>query len=96
MQIADRLGETGQKTRSQLVQTVRWLGRTQALALLEETLEIEANGGMMLPDGSRRRMPGGVFFQLAKTKGRPKDHPWLKLTFPQFGRVPKAEIYSSK
>lgn len=78
MQIADRLGETGQKTRDQLVQTVRSLGRTQSLALLEETLEIEVNGGMMLLDGSRRRTAGGVFFQLVKTKGRPKEWPWLK------------------
>ncbi len=36
-----------------------------AYSLLQEVLEIEANGGMMTRDGSRRRTVGGVFFQLA-------------------------------
>ena len=30
-------------------------------------------GGMMLRDGSRRRTPGGIFFHLAYTTGRPKE-----------------------
>jgi len=76
--IADRLGETEAQARQQLVRTVQTLGRTQALALLEETMQIETSGGMMLPDGSRRRTIGGVFFWLVRTKGRPKEHPWLK------------------
>src|SRR5262249_36370565 len=36
--------------------------------LLRETQEIETQGGMMLPDESRRRTPGGVFFHLARRK----------------------------
>ncbi len=78
MQIADRLGETEEQARQQFVRTVRTLGRTQSLALLEETLQVEAAGGLMLPDGSRRRTAGGVFFFLARTKGQPKERPWLK------------------
>ncbi len=35
-------------------------------ALLKETEEIEANGGIMTTDGKRRRTKGGVFFYLAR------------------------------
>jgi hypothetical protein len=70
--IADRLGETRIGPRVQIKRIVQVLGRSQARALLEETLRVEENGGIMLPDGSRRRTPGGVFFYLAHTKGQPK------------------------
>ena len=70
--IADRLGETVTGARAQIKRIVQVLGRSQARALLEETLRVEENGGIMLPDGSRRRTPGGVFFYLAHTKGQPK------------------------
>jgi hypothetical protein len=72
MFIADRLGETEEGPRQQLIRIVGALGRTQARALLEETLRIEENGGMLLPDGSRRRTIGGIYFHLAYTKG-PRD-----------------------
>lgn len=70
--IADALGETEEPVRVQIFEVVRALGRTQSRQLLTETQEVEAAGGMMLRDGSRRRTPGGVFFQLVSTKGRPK------------------------
>ncbi len=89
MLIADRLGETEEQARQQFVRTVRTLGRTQSLALLEETLQTEANGGIMLPDGSRRRTAGGVFFFLARTKGQPKKRPWLKTSKKQ---APRADV----
>jgi PHAX RNA-binding domain len=56
-----------EQERAALQVVVKALGPEIALALLQETLSVEANGGMMLPDGSRRRTPGGVFFFLAKT-----------------------------
>jgi len=34
---------------------------------ITRTQEIEAAGGLMLPDGSRRRIPGSVFFHLVRT-----------------------------
>jgi len=70
--IADRLGEQEIPPRVRIKRIVQAIGRTQACALLEETLQIEAQGGMMLPNGSRRRTPGGVFFTLVSTKGQPK------------------------
>jgi hypothetical protein len=69
--IAKQLGETEAGPRQQLAMVVKQLGPEQALAFLDETLAIEANGGLMLPDGSRRRTPGGVFFYLVRTKGPP-------------------------
>jgi hypothetical protein len=70
--IADALGETAEAPRRNIVRIVHVLGRTQARALLAKTMEIEANGGIMLPDNSRRRTVGGIFFHLAYTTGQPK------------------------
>jgi hypothetical protein len=82
--IAERLGETEQGPRDQIWRIIRALGRTQTVALLEETLRIEAAGGMLLADGSRRRTPGGVFFHLAFTKGEPK--PGRELIRPAYNK----------
>lgn len=69
--LARELGETEAGPRRQLARVVKELGPEQALAFLQEAQAIEANGGLMLPDGSRRRTPGGVFFYLVRTKGPP-------------------------
>jgi hypothetical protein len=50
--------------RGQIKRTVRTIGEERALALLQQALEIEQQSGLMLPDGSRRYTPGGVFFRL--------------------------------
>jgi hypothetical protein len=80
--IAERLGETEQGPRMQIKRLVGILGHTQALALLEQTMQMEEQGGMMLPNGSRRRTPGGVFFHLAYTTGIPKPGKVLKRPHP--------------
>lgn len=67
--IAEQLGETEPGPLQFLHKVVKKLGLEQALAFLQETQEIEAQGGLMLPDGSRRRTRGGVFFYLVRTKG---------------------------
>jgi hypothetical protein len=66
MRIANALGEKEPGPRAQVGRVVRVLGIERAQALYEQTLAGEAAGGMMLPDGSRRRTPGGVFFKLAR------------------------------
>jgi hypothetical protein len=71
--IADTLGETEPGARNHIFQIVRAAGRTHAKELLSMTLQTEENGGLMLPDGSRRRTPGGVFFYLAYTVGKAKS-----------------------
>ncbi|MBO0783421.1 MAG: hypothetical protein J2P37_31810 [Ktedonobacteraceae bacterium] len=56
--IAERLGETEEAPRKQICSIVQAGGRTLAVSLLKQTLQLEASGGMMLPNGSRRRTPG--------------------------------------
>jgi hypothetical protein len=67
--IAEQLGESEPEPLQLLHKVVKKLGPEQALAFLKETQEIEAQGGLLLPDASRRRTPGSVFFSLVRTKG---------------------------
>ena len=71
--IAKTLGEVEEIPLSQISGIVRVLGEEGALALLNETQEIEKGGGMLLADGTRRRSPGGVYFQLARRKLPPEE-----------------------
>lgn len=64
-QMAEQLGEP--KTHL-LAALIYHAGLDFALALLDETLSVEAQGGLLVKTGSRRRTPGGVFFFLAKQK----------------------------
>src|SRR5919206_278489 len=73
--IAQQLGETQPGPLNQIRRVVQRLGPEAALSFLQETQQIEAQGGMQLPDGSRRRTPGGVFFTLIKDRVSAKDPP---------------------
>lgn len=66
--IAEVLDETEPEPLKTIGRIVKVLGEARALALLDETLKIEADGGMLTEDGSQRRTKGGVFFRLAKTR----------------------------
>jgi len=72
-EIAAQLGETEPEVIRQLRRAVRILGGERVRGLVARALEVEASGGMMLPDGSRRRTLGGVFFQLARTEMGQKE-----------------------
>ncbi len=67
-QVAQTLGETEAQAIVQIERIVTCLGADQTLIHLQETQTIEEQGGMMVPDGSRRRTPGGVFFFLVKQR----------------------------
>ena len=64
--LAEQLGETESVPKRQLYRVVQTIGTERALAFLTQTLEVENQGGMMLPDNSRRRTPGGVYFKLVR------------------------------
>jgi len=71
--IVTALNESADRPRSQIAAIVQALGEEAALAILVEANAIERAGGMMLPDQSRRRTPGGVFFALARKRLTPED-----------------------
>ncbi len=60
------LGETMPPPLRLITRTVQRLGPEQARAFLGQALTVEAQGGLTLPDGTRRT-PGGVFFYLVRT-----------------------------
>jgi len=64
--IAAVLGETLPPPIRLITRIVDRLGPARARALLGQALTVEAQGGLTLPDGTRRT-PGGVFFSLVRT-----------------------------
>lgn len=62
------------------------VGVERAKALLQQTLAIEAAGGKMTIDGTRRKTPGGVFISLARAQAT-SDKERKKLFIP--GQPPK-------
>ena len=79
--IAAELGETEAQPLTHLARIVRTLGEERALALLARAEAVEAQGGLRLPDGSRRTK-GGVFFRLAREETSPQERariwPWTR------------------
>jgi len=63
-EIAAQFNETEVEPKRLIGRALRNLGEERVRAFVVQTLEVEATGGLMLPDGSRRRTPGGVFFHL--------------------------------
>ncbi|MEO8609113.1 MAG: phosphorylated adapter RNA export RNA-binding domain-containing protein [Chloroflexota bacterium] len=80
-QIAETLGEMERKPRAQITAIVKQCGIEFAQNLFQETLTIQAQGGMMLTNQSRQRTPGGVFFYLARRK-MPRE--LVKVIFPAY------------
>lgn len=80
-EIAKKLGESDAKPYAQIARIITLCGEDFAKQVLADTLVIESGEGMMTMDGSRRRTPGGVFFQLARER-MPEDacqqifYPW--------------------
>jgi hypothetical protein len=64
--IAKQLEETEKQPRYQLLRMRKACGMSFMEALLDETLSVEENGGIMTVDMSRRRTTGGVYFFLAR------------------------------
>ncbi len=70
--LVQTLGEQEEMARRKLWRIVREIGTQAALDLLVEALRIEADGGMLINDGSRRRTPGGVYMKLVKERVSPE------------------------
>jgi hypothetical protein len=70
-EIVTRLGEKKKAPRFQILKLVSLCDMETCRAILEEALQIEANGGMMTNKGDRRRTPGGIFFKLLRDRLSP-------------------------
>ena len=67
-EIADALGEHEEAPRLHIRGVVRVLGPEGAREVLAEAQRIQDASGMWLPDRSRKRTFGGVFFQVARER----------------------------
>jgi phosphorylated adapter RNA export protein len=66
--IAEKLSEAENSSIRKIKRLIRIMGDNFVNSVLEESLKLETQGGLMTLDGSRRRTLGGVFFYLAKGK----------------------------
>ncbi len=66
--IAAKLQETDKRPRTQIRRIIEECGAEFAQQLLDDTLKIEAEEGLMTLDGKRKRTRGGIFFKLAKDR----------------------------
>ena len=87
-EMAASLGETEPKALEQLGRIVRLLGLAKAQAFLEQALQVESQGGLWLPDRSRRRTLGGVFFFLVRSQAS-KQERWF--IWPELAPKPKPQ-----
>jgi len=90
-EIAEKLGETESNPIRQLRLIVELCGADFAKEVLDETLKIEADGGMKTQDEERRRTPGGVYFYLCKGKLTPELRTRI---FPGFGENQRGKVMS--
>ena len=64
---ADMLAEALQEPKkSLLAKVLKTIGQERCQALFTEACTLEASGGMLTADGTRRRTPGGTFFHLVR------------------------------
>ncbi len=87
--IAAELGETADVAQVLIKRIVRTLGEERTRELVRHAKVVEEQGGMLLPDGSRRRTLGGVFFKLAKERATPEERG--RIWLPKTRRRPPAE-----
>ena len=83
--IAAQLGETEEEPLGTIRRIVVRLGPESALALLQEAQAIEAQGGLWLNDGSRKRTPGGVYFFLVRERTEKPDR--LAIFYPEYEQL---------
>lgn len=94
-EIADAMGETEEKPRNQIRNVVRYCGIEFAQEVYQDMLNIEANGGMLILTGERRRTQGGVFFQLVRERidQETRERIFVHWVYSQKQFVKKESVY---
>src|SRR3712207_6490154 len=92
-QLAAQLGETEKPPRAQIRQILQTIGPARTQAFVDQALEVEASGGMLVPDGSRKRTLGGVFFRLVRDQVSDAERRtiWPAPSWHQRTQRPKAQ-----
>ena len=90
-EIAHALQEEAYGPRVTIERLIRHIGLNFVEAIFKETQEVQANGGMLIKDGSRQRSMGGVFMYLAKSKLDPEDRDRIFPNSHQRKKKKKAE-----
>uniref|UniRef100_A0AAF5PRF6 Phosphorylated adapter RNA export protein n=1 Tax=Wuchereria bancrofti TaxID=6293 RepID=A0AAF5PRF6_WUCBA len=94
-ELAERIVRAlGERNEDFLRSVIIEIGEEKALELFEATRGIEASGGMLIADGTRRRTPGGVFMTLFKTD--PDILPLLKKKVCSLQKTATREIRIAK
>ncbi len=91
-EIIERLEETEKKPRRMLEAIVMLCGIAFAQAIVEETFQIEAQGGFITKEGDRRRTTGGVFFYLARFRMSPAVR---RIVYNRKGKLPRLDNESA-
>lgn len=71
--IAELLNETDKHAIRKIENLIEILGLDFVQTHVEETQRIEAEGGLLIKNGKRRRTTGGVFFHTVKSKLTPEQ-----------------------
>src|SRR3712207_5184876 len=94
-QLAAQLGETEKPPRAQIRQILQTIGPARTQAFVDQALEVEASGGMLLPDGSRKRTLGGVFFRLVRDQVSEAERRAIWPYQPRKGHQPRGPSHAA-
>ena len=92
--IAETLGERKVTPIAQIRRIVERLGAKRAIELAQDAIAIQKAGGVLIPNGTRKRTTGGIFFLLCKGQLTAED---IRYVFPKKTKAPddKSEVFSS-
>src|SRR3712207_9125248 len=71
------------------------IGPERTRAFVEQALAIEASGGVLLTDGSRKRTLGGVFFRLVRDQVSEAERRAIWPYQPRKGHQPRAKAHAA-
>ena len=83
--LAETLGERKVTPIAQIRRIVERLGAKRTIELAQDALAMQKAGGVLIPNGTRKRTTGGIFFLLCKGHLTPEDRRYV---FPKITKAP--------